>query len=144
MTLIACFFLPLPTADQNENYTAPKIVTIDEDKSQTINDKDHYAGILITREGLKSYLSEVFTYNGIEDYIPLAEKIILCESGWNIQASNGISFGILQFTPPTWADFGEGDIWNPHTQIRTMAKMIRLGLIGRWDCYQIVNNPVKK
>lgn len=98
-----------------------------------------YRGVLITREGLKSYLEEVFIKEGLEDQIEIAEKTITCESNFLWYADNGISFGVAQFTPDTWKDFGEGDIFNPHIQLRTMAKMFKMGLQNRWDCYKMLN-----
>ena len=92
-----------------------------------------------SREALKRYLSETFAIYGIADQIPMAEATILCESGWNWKADNGISYGIAQFTPATWYDFGHGDIFDPYVQIQTMAKMWSRGLQKRWDCWRMLN-----
>jgi len=94
---------------------------------------------LITRERLNSYLEAVFIKYGIEDQIETAKKIISCESGFQINPKhNGISWGIAQFTKPTWEDFGKGDIMNPYSQLEVMAKMISMGLINRWDCAKLI------
>ena len=73
----------------------------------------------------------------ISDQLKIAEAVIQCESSWNIYANNGISFGILQFTKPTWKEFGSGDIYNPYWQIKTFAKMVKSGLWNRWDCKRL-------
>lgn len=96
-----------------------------------------YHGVLITREGLTGYLETVFTQYGIADQIPIAEAVIFCESGWHWNAYNSKSKGIAQFTPNTWKDYcvGDYDAMNPQQQIRCMARMWKLGLQSRWDCY---------
>ena len=64
---------------------------------------------------------------------------IFCESGWQIDPKhNGISWGIAQFTKPTWKEFGYGDIMNPLTQLEVMASMIHRGLFNRWDCFRML------
>lgn len=88
-----------------------------------------------SREGLTRYLEDTFAKYGIEDQIPTAKRIILCESSWNVRASSGISFGIFQYTAPTWHDFGHGDIWDPLVQIETTARIVKKEGWGRWDCY---------
>lgn len=86
---------------------------------------------------LKSYLREQASLYGV-DYDEMS-AVIQCESGWRVDPPhNNISWGIAQFTPDTWTDFGSGDIMNPYTQLDVMAKMWSKGLHGRWDCYKIV------
>ncbi len=98
-----------------------------------------YKGILITKNDLREILEEQFTTYGIKDQIPMAEAVVVCESHWNIYANNGVSFGITQFTPATWKDFGSGDIYNPLFQFQTMAKMFKMGLQKRWDCFRMLS-----
>jgi hypothetical protein len=98
-----------------------------------------YKGILITKAGLMAALKVEFTKYGIEDQLGVVAKIIACESSWNILADNSVSYGLLQFTPATWKQFGYGDIMNPYSQIKVMAKMWHDKLQHRWDCYSIVN-----
>lgn len=96
-----------------------------------------YQGIDITKEDLNRMLEIQFNTYGLGSELPIARAIISCESNWNINADNGISFGILQFTKPTWKDFGTGNIFNPYWQIQTFAKMYKNGLRDRWDCYRL-------
>ena len=91
---------------------------------------------------LKDYLAkEVAIYGG--NYA-LLDDVIKCESGWRIDPPhNGISMGIAQFTESTWHDFcleyGEYEDINPYSQLRCMVKMVNKGLIGRWDCFRMLN-----
>ena len=90
-----------------------------------------------TREELKLALAAVAEKYGQEYEKMLA--VIQCESGFLIDPPhNGISWGIAQFTKPTWQDFGYGDIMNPLIQLDVMGKMLNNGLIGRWDCAKIL------
>ena len=137
MGILIALLGSLTISAKNVDAPTQQDISISLNKTKEKNTASHYQGVSITREGLKSYLKDIFIYNGIADQIEIAEKIIQCESGWNIFADNGISYGLAQFTPATWHDFGEGDIMNPHTQIRTMAKMWKNPkLRNRWDCYR--------
>lgn len=91
-----------------------------------------------TKEQLKDYLKLVFEKEGISDQLARAEQVITCESGWNVFADNGISYGIAQFTPDTWNDYGYGDIMDPYKQIEMMAKMWKNNLQSRWDCFKVI------
>lgn len=88
-----------------------------------------------TTAELKAYLLKVSVLYG-QDYQKMAATI-RCESSWktNTYSTSHISYGISQFTPATWKDYGIGDYKNPFDQLLTMAKMWRLGLAKRWDCY---------
>jgi len=89
-----------------------------------------------TTARLKDYLKYEFAKYGIEDQYDRAVSVVFCESGWNVNPKpNGISYGIAQFTKPTWQDFGHGDIMNPYNQLEVMANMWSLKLQGRWDCF---------
>lgn len=94
--------------------------------------------VYISKQGLKEAIEFQFTKYRIADQIGMVEKVIQCESGWNVLADNGVSYGLLQFTPATWQDFGYGDIMNPYSQIETTAKMWSKGLQRRWDCYRML------
>lgn len=108
------------------------------DKPQPISTR-LYQGVYISKAGLLEALETEFTKYGIADQIDLAKKVIACESSWNIFADNGVSYGIAQFTPATWKDFGEGDIMNPYMQIHVMAKMwVNPLLRSRWNCLKLV------
>ena len=85
---------------------------------------------------LKAYLSVKFAEYGIESQTERAIAVVFCESGWNWNPKpNYISWGIAQFTPDTWHDYGYGDIMNPYAQLETMARMWSNGLQSRWDCF---------
>lgn len=47
------------------------------------------------------------------------------ESGWDPTASSGKAHGISQFTPETWAGYGEGDIWDPHESIKAQGRYMK-------------------
>jgi hypothetical protein len=90
-----------------------------------------------TQQELKLYLASLVNKYGL-DY-DLMSAVIQCESGWQIDPPhNNISWGLCQFTPPTWDDFGYGDIMNPYAQLEVMVEMWSKGLEGRWDCYDVV------
>lgn len=73
----------------------------------------------------------------MKDEIGMAEKVITCESNYFWHADNGVSYGIAQFTPATWHDFGKGNIFNPYKQLDVMARMWKNPLLRlRWDCYR--------
>lgn len=90
-----------------------------------------------SREVLKRFLRARLISYGIEDQYNTVEAVVFCESSWRVDPPhNGISWGIAQFTPPTWKDFGYGDIMNPYNQLDTMAKMwANPKLRNRWDCH---------
>ena len=137
MTIAFWQFVPLPYADKSENYQALKISNhiVIADKLLNLETRP-YKEILITKENLKDALEYDFAQYGISNEVQEAERVISCESSWNINASNKISYGIAQFTPATWKDFGYGDILNPLSQLDVMAKMWKDGLQGRWDCFR--------
>lgn len=100
---------------------------------------NYYQGILLTREGLKGYLKEIFIYNGLEDQIEQGLYTIENESSWIWDNSNGISAGLAAFTRETWSDickgYGNYDDLNPHSQIRCLAAAWARGEQGRWDAW---------
>lgn len=94
-----------------------------------------------SRAGLTRYLQDSFAKYGIESQVGMAENVISCESGFQVNPKhNNISWGITQMTPATWKDFGYGNIMNPYSQISVMAKMWKMGLQSRWDCYRNLYN----
>ena len=107
-------------------------------KTKNILPKSSPSLIDYSRVGLTSYLELEFTKYGIANEIPTAIAVINCESGFQVNPKhNNISWGIAQFTPATWHDYGYGDIMNPVSQINVMAKMWSLGLANRWDCFRL-------
>ena len=90
-------------------------------------------------EYLKDYVGEASIKYGLSptQYQEII-KTVNCESGWQIYPKkNHISWGISQFTPPTWKRFGHGDIMDPISQLDVMAKMWSMGLQDRWDCFRL-------
>lgn len=62
---------------------------------------------------------------------------IMCESGFQVDPKhNNISWGIGQFTKPTWDQFGRGDIMNPLIQLDVMVSMWKNNS-ARWDCFRL-------
>jgi hypothetical protein len=67
-------------------------------------------------------------------------RIAYCESTCN---PNAVSYmnaqGLLQFTLPTWEDFGGNrDINNPYHQLEVGLEMYRKGLQSRWCCNKLI------
>lgn len=48
------------------------------------------------------------------------------ESGWDPDASSGVAYGISQFTEDTWAQYGEGDIWDPQESIKAQGRYMKV------------------
>ena len=127
-------------ADQNKSEPIQQISSTQTIATpEPLTDEIHYRDVYISREILIRHLESVFEKYEIADQIPLAKQVIACESSWDINADNGVSYGIAQFTPPTWVDFGRGDIMNPFIQLEVMAKMWGVHhLQSRWDCYNML------
>jgi hypothetical protein len=85
---------------------------------------------------LKQALNLVATKYG-QDYQQMAD-VIQCESTWrtNVYSWTGSSYGIAQFTQPTFQDYCTGSYKDPFAQLDCMGKMWQLGLQRRWDCYR--------
>ncbi len=88
---------------------------------------------------LKGFSGKVSIKYGLspEQYLQMMQTI-QCESGWKTDTfSHGkISYGISQYTPPTFLDFCDGDYKDPLAQLNCMAKMFHAGLEKRWDCWR--------
>src|SRR5690625_2866795 len=60
----------------------------------------------------------------------LSQEIITAqldnESGFDPDASSGKAHGIAQFTEGTWADYGEGDIWDPQESIKAQGRYMKV------------------
>jgi len=142
-TLLAYTYFPpvylkpyIPALEENTiTYSQPVTETPKENPPAS-----HYQGVYISREGLTGFLSYEFAKYGIEDQYEKAVAVLNCESSWliDVYSKNQLSYGIAQFTPATWKDFGIGDYKNPYDQIKTLSKMWSLGLQSRWDCYTIL------
>lgn len=48
------------------------------------------------------------------------------ESGWDPDASSGPAHGLSQFTDDTWAQYGEGDIWDPQESIKAQGRYMKV------------------
>lgn len=56
-----------------------------------------------------------------------------CESGLNPNAYNAAGYhGLFQFDQTTWAQYGEGSIWDPAAQADAAAELIAAGQSNRW------------
>ena len=118
------------------NYVKAPTISIEDSIADKPLDSGFRPYRLPLKEGLKEQLEIHFAEYGLKSEVKKAIAVIDCESSWNWNPKpNGISWGIAQFTPPTWKDFGQGDIMNPYVQLETMAKMWKMGLQERWDCY---------
>lgn len=63
-------------------------------------------------------------------------RVMICESGGDPNADNGICKGLFQFNPGTWAGtpFGGQSIYDGHAQIQAAAWMWSQGRKGEWTC----------
>lgn len=70
--------------------------------------------------------------------------VATCESSMNPKATNGASFGILQFVPSTFQIYArklhisDPDIWNVSQQARIAAYMFANGQERQWSCFTIL------
>ncbi len=65
--------------------------------------------------------------------------VAMCESSLNPYAVSPAGYyGLFQFGPITWSEFGYGSIWDPVAQSRTAARMLADGHHRRWPvCSQV-------
>ncbi|MHB8793324.1 MAG: transglycosylase SLT domain-containing protein [Thermoleophilia bacterium] len=63
-------------------------------------------------------------------------RVMICESGGDPNADNGVCKGLFQFNPGTWAGtpFGDQSIYDGHAQIQAAAWMWSQGRKGEWTC----------
>lgn len=63
-------------------------------------------------------------------------RVMICESGGDPNADNGVCKGLFQFNPGTWAGtpFGGQSINDPHAQAMAAAWMWSQGRKGEWTC----------
>lgn len=120
------------TVSSSKIYTyQPAVVSITEKRPRLYDQSTSY---------LKSYASEASIKYGLSPTVSQEMmETIQCESGWRVDPPhNNISWGISQFTPDTWEQFGYGDIMNPVSQLNVMAMMWgEYHLQNRWDCYRL-------
>jgi len=63
-------------------------------------------------------------------------RVMICESGGDSNADNGVCKGLFQFNPGTWAGtpFGDQSIYDGQAQIKAAAWMWSQGRKGEWTC----------
>ena len=63
-------------------------------------------------------------------------RVMLCESGGDPGADNGVCKGLFQFNPGTWAGtpYGGQSIFDPRAQAMAAAWMWSQGRKGEWTC----------
>jgi len=63
-------------------------------------------------------------------------RVMICESGGDPNADNGVCKGLFQFNPGTWAGtpFGGQSIYDGHAQVQAAAWMWSQGRKGEWTC----------
>lgn len=77
-------------------------------------------------------------------------KVAQCESSLSSTASNGISFGLMQFIPSTWNHYTKvlgvknPDIWNPQQQATVAAYMFSTSQANQWSCFHKVGGILSK
>lgn len=82
-------------------------------------------------EQYKGFLEKAAKTSGLPVAVLAAQ--IQAESGWNPKASSGVANGLTQFTPATWASYGNGkSVWDPEAAIDAQARYMRdlLGQVG--------------
>ena len=64
-------------------------------------------------------------------------RVMICESGGDPYADNGVCKGLFQFNPGTWwgTPYGANDIYDGQSQIYAAAWMFSQGRQGEWTCY---------
>ncbi|MFN2525564.1 MAG: transglycosylase SLT domain-containing protein [Actinomycetota bacterium] len=68
-------------------------------------------------------------------------SVAMCESSLNPYAVSPAGYyGLFQFGPVTWSEFGYGSIWDPVAQSRTAARMLAEGHHRRWPVCSLVSN----
>lgn len=84
---------------------------------------------------LKLYLRGVADKYGL-DYDKL-QYTVQNESGFNVEADNGTSVGIAQYTLDTWLGHCSlvDDRTDPYKSMDCMGKMFSMGMEYRWDAY---------
>ena len=74
----------------------------------------------------------------------MADKIILCESGWdNAARGKANEIGIAQFLPQTWEWMSElsglnGNIYNETDQLELLEWALESGYKNHWSCVKIL------
>lgn len=88
---------------------------------------------------LKGYLAYLVATHG--GNFALLDDVIMCESGWrtDVYSKGQVSYGISQFTLPTFQENCEGDYKDPKAQLKCMVLMFANGMAERWDCFRILN-----
>ena len=63
-------------------------------------------------------------------------RVMICESGGNPNADNGVCKGLFQFNPGTWAGtpYGGQSIYDGRAQAMAAAWMWSQGRKGEWTC----------
>ena len=63
-------------------------------------------------------------------------RVMICESGGDSNADNGVCKGLFQFNPGTWAGTPSADqsIYDGQAQIKAAAWMWSQGRKGEWTC----------
>ncbi len=63
-------------------------------------------------------------------------RVMICESGGDSNADNGVCKGLFQFNPGTWAStpYGGASIYDGHAQVKAAAWMWSQGRKGEWTC----------
>ncbi len=136
ISLLILFPTFLNAATNSKKLTQKSVIVLTSEKP--LNTPRLYQGILLSKEDIKEMIKEQFTLYGISNQIPTALKVAECESSFSINANNGISFGIFQYTKPTWKQFGYGDIFNPQSQIIITSKIVKKEGWKRWDCWRMM------
>ena len=92
-----------------------------------------------TPQELKDYLAQLVSKYG--GNYALISDVINCESSWrtNVYSRERISYGVAQFTPPTFKENCVGDYENPYDQLNCMVNMFNKGMEKRWDCFLMLN-----
>lgn len=83
---------------------------------------------------LKEYLKQQSSLYGV-DYAVLT-KVVNCESSWNSSARTSVSYGIAQFTKPTFKEYCKGEYTNAKDQLTCMASVFKKKMMSRWDCWR--------
>lgn len=113
--------------NESKNKTSQSRKDICSDDAKDNGSKRRYSEDLNTENIPEEYVDLIIDAANETEHItpPMLAAILYIESNFNPRASSGVANGIAQFTPSTWAAWGDGgDVWNPEDAIPASARFL--------------------